>query len=365
MAANAIPRQNLPRFTSDDPATQFMTWRAQFYDFFLRNRAESPLPMLAEALGVQLEIGTPELEPTFPIALPRVGFREHIDPMTYRRYAETRVKSSPKTWSDGASEDLRRLLAPGPNMFRDMNFVNQWSQAALDTVEQKWINVLLAGVSGTHEFDSASFFGVVDVADKLINPKWNQSRSYKNHISLTLDTSDPMAFANALEQHFWTIPTPGQDGFLKLELAAIVTGNTAHTTLRNLYNNDRIEVRRGPANDVIEVQNTWRGRVRPIRTTYLPANKALAFARGASAGIPFAVHTLTGVEMLPGGDFFAGMPWEQQSGTPMRPLISWTPPPANPTELVENNEIKVKAAMDFAVTPMCPWSVALIDLTIL
>lgn len=358
MAANPIPRQNDPRYVYN--ADQFNVFRRRLSDVFVTNVQKSFLSRIQSALGVQLDDATKTLKATYPIMLPRAGFEQYVGPMVYKKWSETEVTSTPARWKDGVSEDLRKHMSPGPSFLRDANAAMQWAQAAIDTAEERLCDVLNAGTSGTHGFDGASFFCAVDATTKKINPKDAASRLYGNHKEIELDAANPIAFWEEIEDHFRSIPTPGQRGDLKLEPAFALSSSKAQKILRNVAEKKDLRVKVGATEVVIE-ENRWQGTFEPAWTSYLADNEMYVFARGAQAGIPYMVHSLEGIDELFGAEFMSPKEWRSIAGTYLQPLVTMLGPESEHAQ--KNDEILVKAVMDFDITLMCPWSVLKVEVT--
>jgi hypothetical protein len=362
MAVNALPRQNDPRFRPTS-ADQFTAFRAGLLDAFANGTTESFVKRLEAALGKVLDFGSAELKTEWPIMLPRATFEKAVGPLVYKKYSETSVTSSPSAWQDGISEDKRKHLAPGPSFLRDGNNATSWAQAAVEAVELQLVTAYLAGTTGTHAFDNASFFSAVDAVTKYINPKGG-TRKYTNHKALTLKKSNPIAFIESLESHFEGIPSLGEKGYLKLEVAATLSGTVAHKILRDVeeQNDLTITIINGAATEEKKIKNRWAGRFANLMSLDMPADKMLVFAKGPTAGVPHVVHSLIGTEELAGGEFMAPVQWQAITGTWMQPLITMLG--LDSEHCKKHSEILVQALLDFDVTLMCPWSVLLVDLTV-
>lgn len=359
MAANPIPRQNDPRYRP--PAVdQFTTFKRNLVDAFASGVGESFLVALPRALNRVLDVSTADLKAKYPIILPRPGFEEYIGPMVYRKYSETEITSTPGRWKDGISEDKRKYLAPGPSVLRDINMPMMWADAALDTVEEKFCQVLNAATSGTHEFDGASFFSAVDAVTKKIHPKSATSRLYGNHKEIELDPGNPIAFWESVETHFRTVPKPGDRGFLKLEPVFFLGSDKAQKIIRTVAEKKELRLDVGGTTAVVE-ENRWQGKFEPWWTPYLEDDEAYVFAKGAQAGLPYIIHSLAGVEEMKGGEFMAAQEWRAMTGTYLQPLVTMLGPESEHAE--KHDEILIKACIDFAVTLMCPWSVLKVKVT--
>lgn len=362
MAANAIPRTDDPRYKAS--SDQFTAFRAKFADVFGGAVGTSWLMQLAQELGLDLEHATNELKTTWPLMLPRGGFQEHVGPLLFKAYSETEVTSTPKKWIDGYKEDKDKHLSPGPTFLKNKNNAAMWAQAALAAMELHAVTTYLAGTSGTHSFDGASFFAPVGVDSKKINPKSSTSRLYGNHKALTLNRSNPVAFMNEVEKHFKKIPTPGENGYLKLRPAAVLTGATANQILRPVAKQPelKVTVKSGAGTQETTIANEWAGMFAALESLDLPDDKAIAFAKGPEAGVPHVIHTLVGEDELRGGEFMAAKDWQALTGSWMQPLITMLG--LDSEHCQKYDEILVKAVLDAAMTLMCPWPVLLIDLTI-
>ena len=359
MAANPIPRMNEPRYRTT--ADQFNTFKARLADAFATGMAQqSFLTRIQQSLGVQLEESTKELKASYPIMLPRAGFEQDIGPLVYKKWSETEVTSTPVNWRDGVSEDLRKHMSPGPSFLRDANAPALWAQAALDTAEQRFCQVLNAGTSGTHGFDSAAFFCALDATTKKINPKDASSRTYGNHKGITLDAADPIAFWEEIVDHFRAIPTPGARGYLKLDPAFVLMSSKAEKILSAVAEKKELRIKVGATEVQIE-ENRWQGKFDFAWTNELADNEMYVFARGGQAGIPYIVHSLEGIEELFGAEFMAPQDWRAVTGTYLQPLVSMLGPESE--HAIKNNEVLVQVSIDFDITPMCPWSVLKVKVT--
>ncbi len=358
MPANPIPRTADPRYRYAG-ADQFTVFRRRMFDAFASTVGESFLTAIPRALGRDLDESTKELKAAYPIMLPRTGFVEVIGEMVYRKWSETEVTSQPGRWRDGLSEDLRKYNSP-VSILRNANAPVSWADAALDTAEEKLCAVLTAGTSGTHEFDKAPFFGALDTDDKKINPKSDESRLYGNHKEIALDANNPIAFWEEVEEHFRGIPKPGDRGFLKLEPVFALSSSKAQKILRNVAEKKELRLKVGTTEAVVE-ENRWQGKFEPWYSTYLADDEMYVFAKGAQAGVPYIVHVLEGVEELFGGEFMSPVEWAQMTGTHVQPLITMLGPESEHAK--KHEEILVKAALDFTVTLMCPWSVLKVKVT--
>jgi len=359
MAANPVPRTADPRYRTS--ADQFNVFRRRLADTFATYVvAESFLTQIPKALDKTLDESTKELKATYPIMLPRAGFEQYIGPLVYKKWSETEVTSTPARWKDGVSEDLRKHMSPGPSFLRDANAAAAWAQAAIDTAEERLCSVLNAGTSGVHGFDGASFFAALDANTKKINPKDANSRTFPNHISLTLDAANPIAFWQSVESHFRSIPTPGKTGHLKLEPMVSLSSSKAQLILRDVAEKKELRVKTG-ATEVVVEENRWQGKFSPLWTNNLADNELYVFAKGAQAGIPYIVHSLEGIEELFGAEFMSPKDWRTMTGTYLQPLVTMIGPDSEHAQ--KNDEILVKAVMDFDVTLMCPWSVLKVKVT--
>lgn len=359
MAANPIPRQYDPRYRPSS-ADIFTTFRRTLVDAFASGVGDSFLTAIPTALGRNLDESTTDLKASYPLILPRPGFEEYVGPMVYRKYAETEITSTLGRWKDGVSEDKRKFLAPGPSFLKDMNAAMMWADAALDTVEEKFCAVLNAATSGTHGFDGAAFFSVLDTTTKKIHPKSSTSRTFGNYKTIALDAGNPIAFWESVETHFRTIPKPGDRGYLKLEPVFALSSDKAQKILRTVAEKKELRLTVGGTEMVIE-ENRWQGKFTAAWTPYLADDEMYVFARGAQAGIPYIIHSLAGVEEMKGGEFMAAADWRAMTGTYIQPLVTMLGPESEHAE--KHDEILVKACIDFAVTLMCPWSVLKVKVT--
>lgn len=358
MPANPIPRQNDPRYKFG-AADQFTVFRRRMFDTFATSMQESFLTAIPRALGRNLDESSKELKTTYPIMLPRAGFEEAIGAMAYRKWSETEITSAPARWRDGISEDLRKYNSP-VSVLRNTNAAMAWADAALDTAEEKLCTELSNGTSGTHEFDGAAFFCAEDAETKPINPKSSSSRLYGNHKAITLDSANPIAFWEEVEEHFRGIPKPGDRGYLKLEPAFALSSSKAQKILRNVAEKKELRVKAGSTEVVVE-ENRWQGKFEPWYSTYLEDDEMYVFARGAQAGVPYFMHSLEGTEELFGGEFMSPQDWQAMTGTYLQPLVTMLGPESEHAQ--KNDEILVKAVLDFTVTLMCPWSVLKVKVT--
>lgn len=318
---------------------------------------------IESATGMVLDFGAPELKTEWPMMLPRATFEKKVGPLVYKAYSETSVTSSPVQWHDGIKEDKRKHQAPGPTFLKDGNSPRLWANAARKAIEKEFITAYLAGTTGTHGYDGASFFSAVDDVSKYINPKGG-TRKYTNHKALTLKASNPIEFVQALETHFESIPGLGESGYLDLQLAACLSGSTAHKILRDVAEQDELTITiiNGSGTERKQMKNRWSGQFANEKSLDMPADKMLVFAKGSDAGVPHIIHSLLGTDELKGGEFMAPQQWKDLTGTWMQPLITMLGLDSEHCE--KHDEILVKALLDFAVTLMCPWGVLLVDLTI-
>jgi len=358
MPANPVPRLYDPRYRPSGDI--FTSFHRDLVDAFAAGIGTSFLTAIQTALGRNLDVSTRDLKGTWPMMLPRPGFEQYIGPMVYRKYSETEITSTPGRWKDGVSEDLRKHLAPGPSFLRDTNNALMWADAALDTVEDTFCSTFLAATSGTHGFDSAPFFSAVDTESKKIHPKSAESRSYMNHKAITLTEANPIAFWETVETHFTTIPKPGDRGYLKLEPAFALGSHKSFKILRNVAEKKDLRVKVGSTEVVVE-ENRWQGKFVPGFSQYMPDDKMLIFAKGAQAGLPYIIHSLEGVEEMKGGEFMSPIEWREVTGTYLQPMVTMLGPESEHAQ--KNDEILVKACIDFTVTPMCPWGALLVDVT--
>jgi hypothetical protein len=359
---NPLPREFDPRYRST-AGDLFTTFRRTLVDAFASGVSESFLTEIPRALGRNLDESTTELKASYPLILPRPGFEEYVGPMVYRKYSETEITSTPGRWKDGVSEDKRKHLAPGPSFLKDMNAPMMWADAALDTVEEKFCLVLNAATSGAHGFDNLPFFNALDATgtdQKKIHPKSSTSRRFSNHKTIALDVNNPIAFWELVETHFREVPKPGDRGFLKLEPVFSLSSSKAQKILRNVAEKKELRLKVGSTEAVVE-ENRWQGKFVPWWTPYLADDEMYVFAKGAQAGLPYIIHSLAGVEGMKGGEFMAAKDWRAMTGTYIQPLVTMLGPDSEHAE--KEDQILVKACIDFAVTLMCPWSVLKVKVT--
>ncbi|MBK9263051.1 MAG: hypothetical protein IPM54_25015 [Polyangiaceae bacterium] len=357
-------RFNDPRYKH--AAYNFITFRARLLNAFAGSVSGGLLAKLAAATGLVMEEGLTTLQQTYPVPIPTGGFREAKKPRQFDRWSERSITGGTLPFEAGFAEELKKLTRPGPvaTLFNSPNKATQLGQSAQALLDNLLCKRLMAGSSTKHGYDDDFFFK----ASKKIHPDMPNSPTYGNKHSLTLKKANPIDFVREVNKKCKAVPHPAHSThaphWMDQQLAAILCPEDAFDILEDVAVKDelRVTVTSGSATNTVVEVNKWKGKFTPIEARHLASNKAYAFTRGPGAEAGLLVHSLMGIESLPGGDFMASVDWRAETGTWMMPRI-WELGP-NTEYAIINKEVLIGGDLDVDAILFAPWSVHEIDLTI-
>lgn len=363
MPAAQINREAAPRFK---PRNQdFITFRARSLNAFAKAAQQGLLAKIAVATGLQLEEGLTTLKQSYPIPIPPAGFRPKQNPRRFDRMSEREITGKTLPWEAGIGEEVLKLTRPGPvaSIFSMPNRAEKFGASGAALVDKLITDRLLAGDTGTHEYDDAAFFGT----GKKINPDDPNSPSYENKLAIVLDPMNPIDFVRQVKRKIKTIPHPMHSTkapmWIDQQLAAFQVSTNNFEVLNDVAKDDDtvVVIKDGVTPVAVTTRtNQERGQFMVIESKSMPDDIAFAFAVGIGAEAPLLVHTLTGIEMLPGGDFMASEAWQAETGTWMMPRIWEIGLESEHAKI--NGEVLVGADMDVDCILYAPWSTFMINI---
>jgi len=348
MAANPVPlsfgRTQLPK-SPDEHAQEFL---ALLLNTFFARRDANWVTRNANYM-----IGTAQLTAQVPIAIPSGSWREAVGETVYRMLTSKTVPSTVSKWDTGVEELLDRMLAPDYVGLSFGQAPENEANAAIDHLEQVAIETIVTkGQTVNHPYDGVPF---LSTTDRPINPFKDGAGVYKNKKNIGAGYDGFIE----IRKHFWGIPHPNGKGKLSLEPTLLVTNHDDYSTWEDLLKDEMVIVNIGTGNGSEtrpeEKNNKFRGAFVLEKSSYLAAGETLVFASGPHAGIPFALHYLNGIEVLPNGQIRAPVQWGEKTGTPMMPKFKYFGP--NDPIVQRFGKVQLKGELSFTITPMCPWSV--------
>jgi hypothetical protein len=354
-------REAAPRFKPREH--NFTTFRARSLNAFAKGRADGMLAKLAAAQGLTLEEGLTTLQQSYPIPIPIGGFRPAQHPRQFDRAGEREIKGGTLAWQAGVVEELQKLMRPGPvsTLYSMPNRAEQWGASGSALVDKLITARLLAGDTGTHGYDDAAFFGT----SKKIAPDDPNSLTYDNKYTLVLDANDPVSFVREVKRRMKKIPHPmsttDAPQWIDQELSGFIVSTDNFEVLNDVAkDDDTVVVIKDGATPVAATtrSNQERGSFTVIESKSLTDNRIFAIARGPGADAAILVHTLIGIEELPGGDFMAPDAWQAETGTWMMPRIWELDKNSEFAKL--NGQILIGADLDVDAILYAPWSVHMI-----
>ncbi len=359
-----VNREALSRFKPREH--NFTTFRARSLNAFAKGASQGILAKIAAAQGLVLEEGLTTLKQSYPVPVPTGGFRAAQNPRRFDRAGEREITGGTLPWQAGIGEELKKIARPGPlaNLWSIPNRAEQWGASGAALVDKLIVERTLAGATGTHGYDGASFYGV----DKLIAPDDPNSPIYTNLYSETVEKVNVLDFIRKVKRRMKKIPHPMHTEkapqWIDQQLAGFMVSTDNFELFEDVAkDDDRIVIVKDGSTPVAAVtrSNQERGQFTVIESKSMPDDKVIAIASGIGADAIVLVHTLIGVESLPGGDFMAPEAWQAETGTWMMPRI-WLID-HNSEHAKINGETLVGADLDVDVILYAPWSSQLYEVT--
>jgi hypothetical protein len=347
MPAAPIPigygRTELPR-SPDSHAQEFLTL---LLDTFFKRRDS-----MWVTRDPRLIIGTAQITGQVPLAIPSGSWRQAIGETVYRKLSGKMVPSEPTKWDTGIEEELDRMLAPDYLGLSFGKAPEGEANAAIDLLEATAIEqIVTKGQTVNHPYDGKPF---LSSDDRPIHPLKEGSGVYKNKKSIAAGYDG----FHEIQQHFWGIPHPNGRGKLSLEPTLLVTNHVDYKTWNDVRTKDEVTIKvatGGGETRPAKEQNELKGKFELEKSSYLAEGETLVFASGPHAGVPYIVHFLNGIELLPNGQIRAPQAWSEKTGTPMIPKFKYFGP--NDPLVQRTGKVQIKGELTFTVTPMAPWSV--------
>lgn len=337
----------------------FVSFRARSINAFAKGVSGGILARLAQAQGLQLEEGLATLEQSYPIPVPIGGFREAQYPRRFDRMGERKITGGTLAWQAGIMEETKKLSRPGAvaSLWSQPNKAEQFGASGAALLDRLIVTRLLAGDTGTHGYDDVAFFGTA----KKIAPDDPESQTYDNKHTIALDVTDPTAFVDEAKKLFKAVPhpmhTPAAPQWIDQELGGLLVSPDRFRVFEKVARDEqKIVVIKDGATPVggVTIANTDRGSFSVIESKNMPDNRVLGFARGPGAEAAILVHSLIGLEELPGGDFMAQDVWQMETGTWMMPRI-WEID-KNSEYAKINGHVLLGADLDVDAILYAPWS---------
>lgn len=356
-------REAFPRFKPREH--NFTTFRARSLNAFARGRTDGLLARLATAQRLQLEEGLTTLKQSYPIPVPIGGFRPAQHPRVYDRPSEREITGGTLPWQAGMTEELKKLMRPGPvtTLYAMPNRAEQWGASGAALVDKLIVARLLDGNTGTHGYDNVAFFDT----GKKIAPDDADSPTYDNDVTITFDPADPVPFIREAKRKLKLIPHPMSTGdapqWIDQQLSAFLVSTNNFELFNDIANDvDRVVPVLNGANVVAAVARTnqERGTFAVIESKTMTDDVVFSIAAGPGAEACVMVHSLVGVESLPGGDFVSPDVWFEETGTWMQPRIWELDKNSEFAKL--NGQILVGADLDVDAILYAPWSIQRITL---
>ncbi len=348
MSANPVPlwfgRSELPK-SPDQHAQEFLTL---FLDTFFARRDASWLTRNPEYM-----LGTASLTAQVPIVIPSGSWREAIGETVYRKLTAKTIPSTVTKKDTGVEEELDRMLAPDYIGLSFGRAPQNEGNALVDFMERIAIDTLVTkGQTVVHPYDGVAY---LSADDRPIHPLKDGSGVYKNK----KDIGAGYAGMREIQKHFWNIPHPRGEGKLALEPSLILTNHTDYGEWRDVWTEDKVQIQvptgNGTETRPFDRNNEFKKTFALEKTSYLAAGETLVFASGPEAGMPFLVHYLNGIEVLPNGQIRAPVQWSEKTGTPMMPKFKYFGP--NDPIVQRDGKVQIKGEVSFSITPMHPWAV--------
>lgn len=364
MAASQITRRAYPRYVPGTGDNLFVDFRMKALDAFMNGISDGLVAKIQGATGLQYEEAIAALEAAYPIPIPTQGFGPATFPRVFGRMKERTIRGATLPWQAGMTEELNKLSRPGPvaSVFSQPNAARQFGASGAALIDRLLVQRLLAGSTTTHGYDDANFFGT----SKKIVPDDPSSPTYDNKFSATLTLANPVQFYRDVRAKVRTIKHPtsttAAPAYIDQDVGGIMVSVNNFPYLDDLANKPDIRITvSGMTVPVVEA-NPVRNKFVPIESRNMPDNKAYVFTKGPGAQAGFLVHTLMGIETLPGGDFMAQEEWQQETGSWMMPRI-WML--GENTEYARlNGKVVIGADMDADCILFSPWSCFEVDLTV-
>lgn len=358
-----LNRDALPRFKPRNH--DFSTFRARSLDAFAKGRTDGILGKIAAAQRLTLEEGLTTLQQSYPIPVPIGGFRKAQNPRVYDRPSEREIRGGTLAWQGGMVEELKKLMRPGPvtSLYAMPNRAEQWGASGAALVDKLIVDRLLAGNATTHGYDDVNFFDT----GKKIAPDDSDSPTYDNDVTITFDPADPIPFIRDVKRKLKKIPHPMSTAdapqWIDQQLSAFLVSTNNFEVFNDVANDlDRVVPVLNGANVVAAVtrSNQERGQFTVIESKTMTDDVVFAIAAGPGADACVLVHSLIGVESLPGGDFMAPEAWFAETGTWMMPRIWELDRNSEFAKL--NQQVLVGADLDVDAILYAPWSIMRVTL---
>jgi hypothetical protein len=353
-----INREALPRFKP--PKHNFTTFRARSINAFAKASTDGILRKLAAAQGMQLEEGLDTLEQAYPVPIPSGGLQKAQNPRVFERMNERVIRGGTLPWQGGMSEELKKITRPGPvtNLYKAPNKAEKWGAAGAALLDNLIVERLRGGTAGTHGYDDAAFFGT----DKKINPDNPNSPTYTNNFVVSVAKVEIVKFVRDVRVQMKAVKHPmattASPMWMDQDLAAfMVSSNNFEMFNDAASNGDEVIVLKNGSDiaAATTIANREKGRFVVIESRTLPDDEVFSFAAGLGAEPAIMVHSLTGMEELPGGDFMASQEWFAETGTWAMPRI-WELG-ANSEYATLNGQVLIGVDLDVDCILYAPWSV--------
>lgn len=325
MSADNITR---PAYPTQNPGGgyEFRTFRMGFMAFWGDAQKMGLVAKIQGATGLQIDMATSSLNVSYLAPIPIGRWERAKQPRHFHRMPDAKVDFTVLPFQTGFAEDLRRLMSPGPlvSAFNRPNLTRQMGNGASALVDKCIADKLLAGDTGVHGYFGGPFFK----AGQLSVPSDPDSQQWDNKVTITLDPTNTEPFIKEVKRRMTLVPhpayTPNAPQWIAQELGALLVSPNRFDQLETVWKKDRITtVVAFPDGTygALEKSNTVNGTFELIKVNTFPDDRAIALAKGPGADSAILVHSLAGVEGLPGGDFMSPVEWRQRTGSWMMPRI--------------------------------------------
>jgi hypothetical protein len=359
-----LNREALPRYKP--PKHDFNTFRARSMNAFAKASSDGILRKIAAAQGLTIEEGLTTLEQSYPVPVPSGGMREAQNPRRFDRMSERTIRGGTLPWQGGISEEVKKLTRPGPvaTLWGMPNKAEKFGASCAGVVDKLIVDRLSGGTTGQHGYDDAAFFG----ANKKINPDDPNSSEYTNNYVEAVNRLEIVEWIRVVKRRLKKIPHPMSTAkapmWIDQMLGAIMVSTDNFDMFEDIAKrDDEIVVVKNGADIVAATTrvNRERGQFLVIESKNLVDEEVFAFAAGLGAEPAIMVHSLIGVEELPGGDFMAPKAWQAETGTWMMPRMWELDQNSEYAKL--NSQVLVGVDMDVDCILYAPWSAQRYEIT--
>ncbi len=359
-----LNREANPRYKP--PKHDFNTFRSRSLNAFAKASTDGIVRKIAAAQGLVIEQGLTTLEQSYPVPIPSGGMRPAQNPRRFDRMSERTIRGGVLPFQGGIMEEIRKLTRPGPvaTIWGMPNKAEKFGASCAALVDKLIIERLSAGTTGQHGYDDAAFFGT----GKKINPDDSNSPTYDNNYVESVNRLELIEWVRTVKRRMKKIPHPMTTDkapmWIDQYLGAIMVSTENFDMFEDVAERDDEIVVVKNGTDIVAATtrvNREKGQFLVIESKNQDDDEIFAFGAGLGAEPAIMVHSLIGVEELPGGEFMSPMAWQAETGTWMMPRMWDLDQNSEYAKL--NGQVLVGIDMDADVILYAPWSVARYEIT--